>query len=92
MFIEALVLDEGQRQFQSKTGPRKEYQLSLRDHEKGRRCANSFVYVCTPDEVDKYKGKLRDQMIRIGISRLRSSFNGDLEIQGAIEVVGNKAA
>lgn len=88
MFIEALVLEEGFHTYPSKNGQKTEYRLSIRDHAKtGLRCENNFKYVLGAEELDKYKGKLRDQHIRIEVTNLRAGFNGDFTIEGKFEVV-----
>ncbi|MBI5384556.1 MAG: hypothetical protein HZA90_07685, partial [Verrucomicrobia bacterium] len=49
-----LVLEEGERSFNSKTGPKKEYVVSIRDAGQGERCTNNFVYSLNDEEKDRY--------------------------------------
>lgn len=94
MLIDALVLDESEREYVTKTGVRrKEVQLSLRDAGAGDRCTNNFVYpMNNEEENDKYKGKLRDKKITVHVRKILPGFNGDLRIEGRIESANGTTA
>ena len=47
---------------------------------------DNFTYVLSPDEVDKFKGKLRDQMVRLQVTGIMPGFNGELRVEGRLEV------
>jgi hypothetical protein len=85
MIAEMLVLEESEREYRSRNGMVKEYVISARDAGKEERCTNNFVYALSSEEIDRFKGKLRDNKVRLVIKEVRARFNGEIQIVGRIE-------
>lgn len=79
-----LVLEEAEHSYSGKKGVQKTWRLSLRDQSAGVRCVNQFEMDLTAEQVDAWKGKLRDTSIEVQISNLRAGFNGEFRIEGKI--------
>jgi len=92
MQIKAIVLSEKTRTYLAKTGQKTITEVSLRDYGATPRCENGFTYSLTPEECDKYKGKLSDTLITIGIERITAYGSGDLSLKGRIEKVEGMAS
>lgn len=86
MQFRALVLEEVDRTYPKKNGTEgREQGLSIRDvSTDGPRCTNNVTYLYGKGEVDKFKGKLRDRVIVVGISGLRPGFGGVVSAEGTI--------
>lgn len=84
MTCKFLVLEEGNHSYQSKTGPRTDYRLSLRDVSTGVRCTNNFELNLPQVDVDAYKGKLRDTFVEVEISKFTAGFGGEIRIEGKL--------
>lgn len=90
MQINMLVLEEAVNSFNTKTGVKKEKQLSLRDQSPGVRCKTNFTYALSDEEADKYSGKLRDQVVTVHVSDMRAGFQGEIRLSGHLEVAPKK--
>lgn len=86
MKLRVMVLEEVFRTFQKKNGTEgSESGLSVRDvANDGPRCTNNLTYLWGKGEADKYKGKLRDRFIEIGVTSLSAGFGGVVKAEGAI--------
>lgn len=84
-----MALEEISRTFPKRNGTEgKEEGLSVRDlSPDGPRCVNNLTYLWGKGEGDKYKGKLRDRIIVIGITSMTAGFGGVVKCEGAIESV-----
>lgn len=85
------MLEEIRRTFPKRNGTEGlEDGLSVRDlSTDGPRCTNNITYLWAKGEADKYRGKLRDRFMTIGISALRAGFGGVVQAEGSIiEVEG----
>jgi len=89
MQVQMLVLEEGEREVTFNGQSRKLYELSLRDQCKvGVRCKTNFRYELRGAELDKFKGKLRDQTIGVNIADIGAPYNGQFPLTGSIEFAG----
>jgi len=86
------VAEEEVRQFNTKTGPRKEYTWHLRDKSPGVRSTTPYTYALTDEERDKHWGKCRDQIVEVAISKHSAGFNGTIRCEGSIASVGSGVA
>lgn len=84
-----MALEEISRTFPKRNGTEgKEEGLSVRDlSTDGPRCVNNITYLWAKGEGDKYKGKLRDRVMVIGITSMRPGFGGVVQAEGNIESI-----
>jgi len=80
------VQEETLNRFNTKKGETVEVVLNLKDKSPGIRCVNAFTYAMTAEECDKYKGKLRDQLVTIGVVKMRAGFSGDFRLEGTLRI------
>lgn len=85
MKFKVLVLEESENKYMGKAGQVKQWRASCRDMSEGVRCQNNFVYTLTDEEVDKYKGKLRDQQIFVNVKNMFMGNNGEIRLEGSLE-------
>lgn len=90
MFADCLVLEESENSFIGKKGQVRQWRASVRDMGQGQRCTNNLVYTLTDEEQDKFKGKIRDKMVRIHIKTMYPGNNGEIRIEGSLEVLPEK--
>lgn len=84
--MRVMVLEEVERPFSKRNGTQGlESGLSVRDvSTEGPRCKSNLTYLWAPGERDRYKGKLRDRFITIGIGDLQPAFGGVVKVEGCI--------
>lgn len=89
MKFRAMVLEEVYRTFPKRNGSEgSEEGLSIRDlSTDGPRCTNNLTYLFAKGEKDKYKGKLRDRIIEVGITTMQPGFGGVVKAEGTILAV-----
>ena len=81
MKVEMLVLSEGlEDRFKGDV----QWCLSLRDQGEQPRCVTNFKYFPNAAELDRWKGKLLDQRVVLGVKEVNPPYNGCFRIDGQI--------
>ena len=84
MIVEAEVLSERANEYTGKKGKVEQTILSCIDRSPDHAFVNTFDYLLTPEEREKYRGKLGGKRVTLGLINARPEFGGRLRFDGSL--------
>jgi hypothetical protein len=79
------VLEEVNESFVGKRGPRIVRLWVCLDRGSGKTLRNTFDYVVTPEEQEKFGGKAAGKLVELAISEIRCLFGGRARFKGEVQ-------
>ena len=84
MRLKCLCIEERTESYVGKRGAVTQVVLALLDMSPEDRLVNTFDYNLSADEAERFKGKLRDQLIELGVTAFEAAFGGRLRARGRL--------
>jgi hypothetical protein len=84
MRLKCLCIEERTESFVGKRGSVSQHIVALMDLSPEDRLINTFDYTLSADEAERFRGKLRDKPVELGITAFEPAFGGRLRARGRL--------